>query len=281
MSHTDSGHQCGRLRLHNALQRDFAASLIHADWPVSAGVYALTTTRAGPEPSQRSAYGFNVGTRCGDDPRAVARNRQFLHDTLALPSEPEWLHQVHRAKVLTICQAGTGAALAGAGAEPEADAAVTRVPGVVLAIQTADCLPVLFCAADGSELGAAHAGWRGLAGGVLEATLDAMQATRKTMVAWLGPAIGMRSYEVGNEVREAFIQRDIAAMSGFTRSTRAGHWWCDLYQVARVRLRAAGVTRIYGGDFDTFIDPRLHSYRRDGAASGRMVSLAWMEPGAH
>lgn len=286
MSHLDSGHQCGRLRLHNELQRAFARSLIHADWPAPAGVYALTTTRTGPEPSQRSAYGFNVGTRCGDDPAVVARNRQFLHDTLALPSEPVWLHQVHGARVVTlpVPHAAPGALDADAGweadAEPEADAVVTRTPGTVLAIQTADCLPVLFCAADGSELAAAHAGWRGLAGGVLEATLDTMRAPRKTMLAWLGPAIGMASYEVGDEVREAFIHRDIATMAGFTRSTRASHWLCDLYTLARIRLRIAGVTRIYGGDFDTFIDPRLHSYRRDGAASGRMVSLVWALPTA-
>lgn len=267
-------HQCGRLRLHNELQRAFAASLIHAAWPAPAGVYALTTTRAGPEPSQRSAYGFNIGTRCGDDPVVVARNRLFLHDTLALPSEPAWLHQVHGARALTLPLAD-----AAVDREPEADAAVTRTPGTVLAIQTADCLPVAFCAADGAEIGAAHAGWRGLAAGVLEATLDAMRAPRATMLAWLGPAIGKASYEVGDEVREAFIHRDIAAMSAFHR-TRSGHWLCDLYQIARVRLRAAGVTRIYGGDFDTFIDPRLHSYRRDGAASGRMVSLVWMDQGS-
>jgi YfiH family protein len=159
--------------------------------------------------------------------------------------------------------------------EPEADAAVTRTPGVVLAIQTADCLPVLFCADDGSEVAAAHAGWRGLSAGVLESTLAAMQASRENIIAWLGPAIAAQSYQVGDEVREAFLAHDPLAASAFT-ATRSEHWLCDLYALARQRLRADGVTRISGGGFDTFPDPCLHSYRRDGTNSGRMVSLVWL-----
>jgi YfiH family protein len=227
----------------------------------------MVATREGPTDAPTSAFGFNLGTRCGDDPEAVARNRACLHDVLSLPSEPRWLRQVH----------GTRVAIEPARDEPEADAAVTRTPGMVLAMQTADCLPVLFCADDGSEIAVAHAGWRGLSAGVLETTLDTMQTPRANILAWLGPAIAATSYEVGDEVRGAFLAHAAAAAvaSAFT-ATRPQHWLCDLYALARQRLQHAGVTRISGGDFDTFTDPRLHSYRRDGAVSGRMASLIWM-----
>jgi YfiH family protein len=241
------------------------ADWIIPDWPAPPNVHAAVATREGPGRACPSAYGFNVGTRCGDDPGTVAENRAFLHAALALPSGPRWLRQVH----------GTRVAIEPARDEVEADAAATRTPGVVLAIQTADCLPVLFCADDGSEIAAAHAGWRGLSAGVLENTLAAMHAPREAVVAWLGPAIAARSYEVGDEVRDAFLSHDPATASAFT-AARPGHWLCDLYELARQRLRRAGVTRISGGGLDTFTDPRLHSFRRDGAHSGRMVSLVWM-----
>jgi YfiH family protein len=239
-------------------------------WPAPSNVHAVVTTRDGPEASRQSPFAFNVGTRCGDDPEAVARNRAFLRGALSLSSEPCWLRQVHGTRCVQI---DTGAWLN----EPEADAAVTRTPGVVLAIQTGDCLPVLFCAGDGSEIAAAHAGWRGLSAGVLENTLSAMQASRGNVMAWLGPAIAAQSYEVGDEVRDAFCARDPAAATAFT-ATRPGHWSCDLYALARQRLRAAGVMGILGGGLDTLTDPGLHSYRRDGANSGRMASLLWLEP---
>lgn len=133
----------------------------------------------------------------------------------------------------------------------------------------------MFCADNGSEIAAAHAGWRGLAAGVLENTLDAMRARRENIIGWLGPAIAAPSYEVGDEVREAFLVHDPAAASAFS-ATRPGHWLCDLYALARQRLQRAGITRVSGGGFDTFTDPRLHSYRRDGAHSGRMVSVVWI-----
>jgi YfiH family protein len=253
------------------------------DWPRPPNVRAVTTTREGPS---RSAYGFNVGTRCGDDPVAVAKNRSFLREILCLPSEPCWLQQVHGTRVVTLDTALTrdddslrnhDATEPGADPrEPQADAAITRSPGVVLAIQTADCLPVLFAAYDACEIAAAHAGWRGLAAGVLENTLAAMHTPPSHILAWLGPAIGAESYEVGDEVREAFVAHDPAAASAFV-ATRSGHWSCDLYELARQRLRRAAVPCIAGGGFDTFSDPRLHSYRRDGGHSGRMVSLAWMQ----
>ncbi|HLI17345.1 MAG TPA: peptidoglycan editing factor PgeF [Rhodanobacteraceae bacterium] len=258
------------------------------DWPAPPNVRAVTTTREGPESSLPSPFGFNLGTRCGDDPGTVNMNRAFLRDVLSLPSEPRWLRQVHGtvvARFSPLPLAGEGSpreARTGEGNssseipdEPVADAAVTHTPGVVLAIQTADCLPVLFCAGDGSEIAAAHAGWRGLSAGVLEATLAATQTPRKKMIAWLGPAIAAKSYEVGGEVRDAFMAHDVAAASAFT-ATRPGHWSCDLYELARQRLHAAGIERIFGGDLDTFTCPCLHSYRRGGARSGRMASLVWL-----
>jgi YfiH family protein len=246
---------------------DVPASWLVPDWPAPPGVRAVTTTREMPDGSSRSPYGFNVGTRCGDDPGSVARNRALLRETLSLPSGPRWLRQVH----------GTRVAIDPAPDEPAADAAVTRGRGVVLAIQTADCLPVLFCTDHGSEIGAAHAGWRGLSAGVLESTLAAMQCPRESIIAWLGPAIAAPSYEVGGEVRDAFLAHDPAAATAFS-ATRPDHWLCDLYELARQRLRASGIARIFGGGLDTFTDPRLHSYRRDGARSGRMVSLIWLKP---
>jgi YfiH family protein len=252
-----------------SISEDAIAALgwVVPDWPAPPNVHAVVTTRDGPEFAPTSPYGFNVGTRSGDDPDVVAENRGFLHAALALPSGPRWLRQVH----------GTHVVVEPAHDEPEADASVSRTAGIVLAIQTADCLPVLFCAGDGLEIAAAHAGWRGLSAGVLENTLGAMQTPREDILAWLGPAIAAPSYEIGDDVRSAFLAHDPAAASAFT-ATRSGHWLCDLYGIARRRLQRAGVARVFGGGFDTFTDPRLHSYRRDGARSGRMVSLIWTLP---
>ncbi|MGH8234872.1 MAG: peptidoglycan editing factor PgeF [Rhodanobacteraceae bacterium] len=247
---------------------ELPSSWLIPNWPAPADVRAIVTTRVSPDSSD-SPYTFNLGTRCGDDPTAVAHNRGLLRDVLSLRDEPRWLRQVH----------GTHVVIEPPHGEPEADAAVTRAPGVVLAILTADCLPVLFCADDGSEITAAHAGWRGLSAGVLENTLAAMETPRNRILAWLGPAIGAKSYEVGEEVRDAFLAHEAAAASAFM-ITRPGHWFCDLYTLARQRLRAAGVTRMFGGRLDTFTDGRLHSYRRDSARSGRMASLIWMLPEA-
>lgn len=208
---------------------------------------------------------FNLGSRCGDDPAAVVANRASLERRLALPASPRWLRQVHGVAVAT-----------GAGAdEPEADAAVGTI-GQVLAIQTADCVPMLFCTDDGRSIGAAHAGWRGLAAGVVEATLASMAVSPARVLAWIGPCIGQPSYEVGAEVRNAFVARNAAADTAF-EATRPGHWLCDLAALTRLRLEAAGVTRIHGGGFDTFADRRFYSYRRDGAESGRFASLIWLD----
>lgn len=184
-----------------------------------------------------------------------------------LPAPPAWLRQVH----------GTGVVdAADVAGEPEADASIARVAGVVCAVKAADCMPLLLADDAGSVVGAAHAGWRGLAAGVVEATIDAMRAPGQTLIAWLGPAIGPEVYEVGEEVRGAFIARDAQAATAFTPS-RPGHWRLDLYAVARQRLAARGVTRVYGGDFCTYSEPaRFPSYRRDGTRE-RIAAFVWLE----
>ncbi|KGM56574.1 laccase [Lysobacter arseniciresistens ZS79] len=250
-------------------------ALLAADWPAPPGIRGFTTLRHGAGMSQAPFDRFNMGLRCGDDPAAVQRNRAELAEIARLPATPAWLRQVHGTAVLRV----DGDPDAPPGDEPEADAAVTSVPGAVLAILTADCLPVLLCADDGGEVGAAHAGWRGLAAGVLEATVAAMATPPGRLMAWLGPAAGPASYEIGTEVYDAFVARDWAAGSAFT-STRPNHWRVDLYALARCRLEQAGLppARIFGGGLDTIGDPaRFYSHRRD-QRTGRMATLAWIEP---
>jgi polyphenol oxidase len=241
---------------------------IFPDWPAPGRVHAAVTTRHGPGISQSPFGRFNLGLRSGDDEQAVRTNRSALRQALGLPADPRWLRQVH----------GTVAAELGplpSPEEPEADAAVSRVPGTVLAILTADCLPVLFCADDGNTIGAAHAGWRGLAAGVLEQTIEQMQHPASRLIAWIGPCIAAASYEVGDEVRKAFVERDVGASEAFVQ-TRHGHWHCDLALLAKQRLTAAGIAHIHGGGFDTRTDERFYSYRREGARSGRFASLIWL-----
>ncbi|MCE5231876.1 MAG: peptidoglycan editing factor PgeF [Mizugakiibacter sp.] len=245
---------------------------LQPDWPAPPRVRAAVATRAAPGVSVAPFGPCNLGARSGDDPAAVAANRAALADALALPSAPLWLRQVHGTRVVD-------ADAAAPGGEPQADAALTRTPGRVLAILTADCLPLLFARDDGGAVAAAHAGWRGLSAGVLEATLGALAAPPARVLAWLGPAIGAASYEVGEEVRAAFVDADPGAAIAFA-PTRPGHWHCDLEALARRRLAAAGVTRVHGGGFDTRADPRFHSYRRDGARSGRFASLVWIAQNA-
>jgi len=245
---------------------------IFPDWPAPSRIHATITTRLGPGISAPPFDRFNLGLRSGDSVDAVEANRSALQQALRLPSAPRWLRQVH----------GVGVAQLGplpSVDEPQADAAVSHIPGTVLSILTADCLPVLFCAEDGSEIGAAHAGWRGLAAGVLEATLTQLETPPARLLAWLGPCIGAASYEVGEEVREAFVVPDAAAAAHFV-PTRPGHWHCDLAALARRRLQTAGIQRIHGGGFDTLADSRFYSYRRDGARSGRFASLIWLDAAA-
>jgi len=185
----------------------------------------------------------------------------------ALPAAPAWLRQVHGTAVVDA---------AGASGEPEADASIARRPNVVCVVKAADCLPVLLADEAGSVVGAAHAGWRGLAAGVLEATIDAMRVPGQTLIAWLGPAIGPQAYEVGTQVRDAFLARDARAASAFAPHG-PGHWLLDLYAVARQRLAARGVTRVYGGGFCTYSEPdRFPSHRRD-ATRERIAAFVWLE----
>lgn len=254
------------------MQHGFANQVLVPQWPAPAGVHAFTTLRG---PAGYSAYPFarlNLGARCGDRDESVRASRALLCAQAALPAAPHWLHQVHGTAVHRFDAAALSARV-----EPQADAAVTAMPGQVLAILTADCLPVAFAAIDGSEVAIAHAGWRGLCDGVLEATVRAMDAAPGNIMAWLGPAAGPHRYEVGDEVRDAFIARDRDAEHAF-RATRPGHWLCDLYQLAHQRLRAQGVNRIYGGEYCTIGDAeRFFSHRRDGRC-GRMASLIWVAP---
>lgn len=243
-----------------------AGAWLEAAWPAPPGVRALTTLRHGLGVSRPPFDAFNLGARCGDEPDAVDENRRQLETALQLPSPPRWLRQVH----------GTAVVIEPDGQEPEADAAVTATPGTVLAILTADCLPVVFARQDGREIAAAHAGWRGLAAGVLEATVAAMQAPPGTLQAWLGPAAGPAAYEIGEEVFEAFVARDPQAEAAFV-ATRPGHWRVDLPALARMRLAQAGLApaRIHGGGHCTLSDARFFSHRRD-QRSGRIATLAWI-----
>ncbi|HYG04833.1 MAG TPA: peptidoglycan editing factor PgeF [Stenotrophomonas sp.] len=253
---------------------------LEAAWPAAAGrVRAVTTLRHGAGVSVAPFDTFNLGNRSsaeGDSPDAVAANRAQLAAIAGLPSAPHWLRQVHGTEVLRFDAPPAGEGIAH---EPVADAAVTAVPGVVLAILTADCLPVVLAADDGSEVGAAHAGWRGLADGVLERTVAAMRTPAARLRAWLGPAAGPQAYEVGADVQAAFVERNALAQAAFV-ATRPGHWRVDLYALARQRLGDAGLPpqAISGGGLCTISDPaRFYSHRRD-RRSGRMATLAWIAP---
>lgn len=234
------------------------------EWPAPRGVRALCTTRAGGV-SGGPWTGCNLGDHVGDDPSAVAANRAALRRDL--PAEPRWLSQVHGTRCVDAALAATG---------EQADASFTRRRGVVCTVLTADCLPVLLCDAAASVVGIAHAGWRGLAGGVIESLLAAMAVPGDSLVAWLGPAIGPQAFEVGGEVRAAFLAQDPAAAADFAPGA-GDRWLCDIYALARRRLAAAGVRRVAGADFCTVSDAaRFFSYRRDGV-TGRMASLVWLE----
>jgi YfiH family protein len=226
---------------------DLSNTILRPDWPVGPNVHALVTTR-----------GF------GD--MSTAENKARLRQLL--PSEPGWLKQVH------------GTAIVDAATEtkdrPEADGAVALGHGAVCAVMAADCMPVLLAGEEGTAVAAAHAGWRGLCAGVIEAAVDAMPVSPARLLAWLGPAIGPRVYEVGAEVREAFLARDGAAAAAFM-PTRPGHWLLDLYRIARQRLERRGVSRIYGGDLCTYSDAgRFYSFRRDRTAE-RMAAVIWLD----
>ncbi len=241
------------------------ADWIVPDWPAPARVRALVTTRAGGE--SKGAYAaFNLGLRSGEDASVVMRNRERL--AACLPSAPCWMNQVHGVAVADLAQAH---------AEPQADAAFARIPGQVCVVMTADCLPVLLCDRNADAVAVAHAGWRGLAAGVIGETVKAMAVPAGRLMAWLGPAISQDAYEVGPELRDAFVSVDANDRVAF-KPGRPGKFHADLYALARNRLLSAGVQEVYGGGFCTYRDAgRFYSYRRDGAASGRMASLIWLE----
>lgn len=236
------------------------------DWPAPANVRAVSTTRKGGV-SQSPFASLNLGDHVGDEGLAVAANRHRVGEVLRLPAEPLWLEQVHGT---TVTGTQTDSCY------PQADASVAFKPGPVSIVMTADCLPVLFCDRQGTRVAAAHAGWRGLCNGVLEATLKQLNAKAEDIMVWLGPAIGPQAFEVGTEVRSAFMAHDPAAENAFQPGAGTGKWLADIYQLAGQRLRTEGVQQIYGGGLCTVSDPELFfSYRRDGR-TGRMASLIWL-----
>lgn len=231
-------------------------------WPAPATVRAGTSCRQGGI-SAPPYDSLNPAAHVGDSPAAVAANRARL----GLPAEPCWLQQVHGTRV-AVLEANGRIGI-------EADAAYTRTPGVICAVLTADCLPVLLCDRRGQEVAAVHAGWRGLSNGVIEATLDQFQVPADQLLAWLGPAIGPEIYEIGDEVRQAFVEADPQTAGAFT-ATGPGHWLMDIYTLARRRLQQRGVEQISGGEYCTHTDAtRFYSYRRDGV-TGRMASVIWL-----
>ena len=236
-------------------------------WPAPANVQAFSSTRQGGV-SAAPWDQLNLGDHVNDRPQHVAINRQRLADHLGLPAQGfAWLNQVHGTDVVEL-KAQSLSQL------PPADASYTREPGVVCAILTADCLPVILCDREGTIVGAAHAGWRSLCGGVLENLITAMAEPAENLMAWLGPAIGPDQFEVGPEVRQAFINHSSQAASAFaSQGARSGHYMADIYQLATQRLRQAGVSSIGGGGLCTVSDSqRFYSYRRDGQ-TGRMATL--------
>ena len=239
--------------------------LLFPTWPAPAKVNAAVTTRTGGV-SLPPYDSFNLGDHVGDDPQAVAENRRRLAEALKLPTEPRWLKQVHGT-----CVADASSCTKGC----EADAAYTEKGGEVCVVLTADCLPLLLCDRSATRVAAVHAGWRGLLEGVIEQTVSAL-GPGDELLAWLGPAIGPQAFEVGSEVREAFVVEDAAAKDAFI-STQAGRYLADIYALARQRLHRVGVNAVYGGEHCTYSEPeRFYSYRRDGV-TGRMASLIWLE----
>jgi YfiH family protein len=240
--------------------------LIEADWPAPSNVRAVATTRVGGV-SVGAYASLNLGSHVGDDARAVSENRLRLRTALALSRNPVWLNQVHGTAVVEATSYES---------PPTADASFARAPGQACVVLTADCLPVLLCDREGTRVAAAHAGWRGLAGGVVESALRAMGVAPDRVLAWLGPAIEQDMFEVGPEVREQFVARTGDNAVAFKANAR-GRWQADLYDLARRELVRLGVTQVFGGGFRCYGDrDRFFSFRRDGT-TGRMATLVWMK----
>jgi hypothetical protein len=240
---------------------------VFAEWPAPKHIHAFSTTRLGGCSSGLYA-GLNLGERCGDDPARVAANRLRLSS--GLPQAPVWLYQVHGTDVVELIADQNHLS------SPQADAVWTASSQQVCAVLTADCLPVLFCDVAGTRVAAAHAGWKGLLHGILEHTIYSLGCPPENILAWMGPAIAQPAFEVGPEVRTAFIARQAQAEQAFIPG-REDRWHADLYALARMRLSALGVHQVFGKPNCTYSDPhRFYSFRRDGT-TGRMASLIWLE----
>ena len=247
-----------------------------ADWPAPANIHALTTLRSGGV-SQDTFFSLNPATHVGDDNDRVKKNRQIISDMLELPSEPVWLEQTHSNCVVEALETE---------ALRQADASYTTKPGVVCAVMTADCLPLLVCSSDGLQIAAIHAGWRGLLAGVIANTVAALETSRnlssatrefrKNLLVWLGPAIGPNCFEVGSEVRAAYLAKSIEFSSAF-KEQACDKWLADIYSLARIELAFLDVNNVYGGIRCTFTEhEQFYSYRRD-RQTGRMATLIWRE----
>lgn len=244
--------------------------LITPNWPAPDNIHAFSSTRLSGE-SQGMYKGLNLALHVGDDPQIVARNRRQLSEAIDLPNEPFWLNQVHKTTALN---ASIKQNKLEDGTAPNADASFSLQPNQVCAVMTADCLPVLICNGQGNKVAAVHAGWRGLAEGVIENSVAGLNERPGRLLAWLGPAIGAQAFEVGEEVRGAFVEKNPQAECAFIQN-RPGHYLADIYQLARLVLNSVGVKAIYGGDYCTVNDAsHFYSFRRDGT-TGRQVSLIW------
>lgn len=229
------------------------------NWPAPPKIKAYTTTRKSG----------NLAAHVEDDSKSVEKNRLDLVKNLDLPQMPFWLNQVHGTKVVSLN-----------GEKPdslEADAVITQLPNQVCAVLTADCLPILVCDSNGEEVGAIHAGWKGLVAGVIDATLETMKTPNEQLMAWLGPAIGPQAFEINEEIKDSFMKRNLNNQSAFTQHDES--WHADIYQLAKLNLLQLGLHRVYGGDFCTYSDKqRFYSYRRaQGEPTGRMASIIWIE----
>ncbi len=237
---------------------------IDADWPAAQNVHAITTLRSGGVSTNPFAS-LNVADHVHDEAENVRDNRKVITQMLNLPTEPVWLQQVHSNRVIQLTHNT---------ADPQADASFTHQSGIVCAIVTADCLPILLSSKDGGIIAALHAGWRGLLNGIISRTVKALG--KQHLIAWLGPAIGANCFEVGTEVKDQFVSKSAMFNAAFTQNNQH-HYLADIYQIARLELKALGITGVYGGGFCTVTDhQRFYSYRRDGE-TGRMATLIWRD----
>lgn len=237
------------------------------NWPAPPSIRAYTTLRMGLGVSKPPYQQFNLAEHVADSPEDVKKNRELLKQSLSLPAEPIWINQIHSNIVIEATPQNQ---------YKDADATFTRLPNQVCAILTADCLPIFLCDQDGTRIAAIHAGWRGIAHGIIENTIEVLDVNPDKLLAWFGPAISQQHYEVGDEMRDIFLQHDKDSVNAFTLSPQK-RWLANLYQLARLRLNKCGISRIYGGEHCTYTDSeRFFSYRRDGAATGRMASVLWI-----